>query len=78
VYQDQIYIYGGRNDLDISDLHVFNSTEKKWTELALKQRVPKPRRRASAVFIASSLVLFGGFDGEFYNDLHALHLNDSC
>jgi hypothetical protein len=22
------------------------------------------------------MVLFGGFDGEFYNDLHALHFND--
>jgi len=77
VYNDQIYIYGGRNDQDISDLHVLDPTEKTWTELQLRQRVPKPRRRASAVFIASTLMLFGGFDGEFYNDLHALHLNDS-
>jgi len=76
VYKDCIYIHGGRNDHDISDLHVFDPNLKSWTEIALRQRIPKPRRRASAVFIASSLMLFGGFDGEFYNDLYALHLNE--
>lgn len=76
VYQDCIYVHGGRNDHDISDLHVFDPNVKKWSEIQLRQRIPKPRRRASAVFISSSLLLFGGFDGEFYNDLHALHLNE--
>ena len=78
VYQDQIYIHGGRNENDIADLHVFDPNLKKWSRLALKERLPKPRRRASAVFIASSLIMFGGFDGEFYNDLHALHLNEKA
>jgi hypothetical protein len=27
------------------------------------------------VFISSSLLTFGGFDGAFYNDLHILHTN---
>jgi hypothetical protein len=27
------------------------------------------------VFIASSLLMFGGFDGTFYNDLFILHTN---
>lgn len=71
-----MYIHGGRNELDISDLYVFNPNEKRWFEIALKSRIPKPRRRASAVFISSSLVMFGGFDGEFYNDLYALHINE--
>jgi len=35
--------------------------------------MPKPRRRHSAVFVSSSLVMFGGFDGEFFNDLHILN-----
>jgi hypothetical protein len=37
--------------------------------------MPKARRRHSTVFIASSLIMFGGFDGNFYNDLHILHTN---
>lgn len=35
--------------------------------------MPKPRRRHSAVFVSSTLVMFGGFDGEFFNDMHLLH-----
>ena len=57
---------------------MFDPSIKQWSRLALKERLPKPRRRASAVFIASSLIMFGGFDGEFYNDLHALHLNEKA
>ena len=37
--------------------------------------MPKPRRRHSAVFVSSTLVMFGGFDGEFFNDMHLLHMN---
>jgi hypothetical protein len=37
--------------------------------------MPKARRRHSTVFIASSLIMFGGFDGNFYNDLNILHTN---
>jgi hypothetical protein len=78
VYQDKIYIYGGRNETDVSDLHVFCPDTKTFTEIPLRQRIPKPRRRASAVFISSTLILFGGFDGEFFNDLHALHTNEQA
>ena len=35
--------------------------------------MPKPRRRHSAVFVSSTLVMFGGFDGEFFNDMHLLN-----
>jgi hypothetical protein len=34
--------------------------------------LPKPRRRHSAVFVSGSLILFGGFDGNFFNDLQIL------
>jgi len=76
VYQDKMYVLGGRNETDISDLYVLDPETMKWSEVTYANRIPKPRRRHSAVFISSSLVMFGGFDGEFYNDLHALHLNE--
>ena len=76
VYGDKMYILGGRNEIDISDLFVFDPETLKWSEITFSGRIPVPRRRHSAVFISSSLVMFGGFDGNFYNDLHALHLND--
>jgi hypothetical protein len=31
VYNDKIYILGGRNAADISDLHVFDASERNWT-----------------------------------------------
>ena len=37
--------------------------------------MPKPRRRHSAVFVSSTLVMFGGFDGEFFNDMHLLNFS---
>ena len=37
--------------------------------------MPKPRRRHSAVFVSSTLVMFGGFDGEFFNDMHLLNFD---
>jgi hypothetical protein len=75
VYKDKIYILGGRNSNDISDLHCLDVNSLTWTQIPLREPQPKPRRRHSAVFIASSLLMFGGFDGTFYNDLHILHMN---
>lgn len=34
--------------------------------------IPSPRRRHCAGFIGSGLVIFGGFDGYFHNDLYYL------
>jgi len=44
----------------------------KWREINIGESKPKPRRRHSALFISGSLVMFGGFDGNFYNDLNIL------
>lgn len=78
VYQNKIYILGGRNSNDISDLHCLDVDCLTWTQIPLKEPQPKPRRRHSSVFIASSLLMFGGFDGTFYNDLHILHTNKTA
>lgn len=59
------------------DLHEFDPEKMKWKELEIVSPLPKPRRRHSAVFVSGSLVLFGGFDGNFYNDLHILDFQ-SC
>jgi len=74
VYEDNVYIVGGRNDVDLCDLFCLESETMKWHEIKLKQPLPKPRRRHSSIFVNSSLVMFGGFDGDFFNDLHILHM----
>ena len=67
-----MYILGGRNEQDVIDLHEFDPVIMKWKEIEICEPKPKPRRRHSALFISGALVMFGGFDGNFYNDLNVL------
>jgi hypothetical protein len=34
----------------------------------------KPRRRHSACCLGNSMLVFGGFNGEYYNDLHYINI----
>jgi N-acetylneuraminic acid mutarotase len=68
-YNGKLYIVGGRNDQDVIDIHEFSPETMTWKELEINGPLPKPRRRHSAVFVSGSLLMFGGFDGNFYNDL---------
>lgn len=36
--------------------------------------IPKPRRRHCGCFVGSSLVIFGGFNGEYFNDLYYINV----
>ena len=71
-YQGRLYILGGRNEQDIIDLHEYNFETCKWSEVKTIGVLPKPRRRHTAVFVSGALVMFGGFDGTFYNDINIL------
>lgn len=73
-YQGKLYILGGRNEQDICDVHEFDPFLNKWTEIQIADPKPKPRRRHSAIFISGSLIMFGGFDGNFFNDVNILNL----
>ena len=70
----KLFILGGRNDNDVNDLYCFDIEEMRWRQLEIGNPLPKPRRRHSCILISNCLVMFGGFDGEFYNDLNVLDL----
>ena len=72
---DKLIILGGRNEQDINDIHCFDIKSKSWKEIEIGHPIPKPRRRLSSILVSKSLIMFGGFDAEFYNDLHALNLD---
>jgi hypothetical protein len=74
---NQLIILGGRNDSDINDIYTFNIDSQVWTELEVAHPLPKPRRRHSCIFVSKCLVMFGGFDGEFYNDLNLMDMSKS-
>jgi hypothetical protein len=59
------------------DLHEYDFSRQRWREVVMGGALPKPRRRHSAVFVSGSLALFGGFDGNFFNDLHLLDFRQS-
>lgn len=72
---DKLLILGGRNDQDINDIHCFDIQNMSWKEIKVGHPIPKPRRRLSCILVSKALIMFGGFDSEFYNDLHALNLD---
>jgi hypothetical protein len=39
--------------------------------------VPAARRRHCAGFIGSSMLVFGGFNGQYFNDLHYISVHES-
>ena len=71
----KLFVLGGRNDQDVNDMHCFDVELMKWSKVELGHPVPKPRRRHSCIFVSNCLVMFGGFDGEFYDDLNVMDLH---
>jgi hypothetical protein len=72
--QSKLLIIGGRNENDINDIHCYDAVEQSWSYSLNCNNSPKPRRRHSAVLLSNCLVMFGGFDGQFYDDLNLLNL----
>jgi hypothetical protein len=83
---DDMVVFGGRNTADLNDIHVlrlltFSSSgpiTMSWTTCIVKMNVPghiiTPRRRPATVVVNNNVIIFGGFDGTFFNDIHALKL----
>ena len=44
--------------------------------LKTSQELPKARRRHTSCFVGSCLLIFGGFNGEYFNDLHYINVFD--
>ena len=43
---------------------------------AAPESLPKPRRRACINFIGNCLLMFGGFNSEYFNDLHYINVSE--
>lgn len=77
VYDDKIYVYGGRFCNDLSDILILDPELNIIKSLKVGGDAPKPRRRHSACFLGSSMLIFGGFNGEYFNDLHYLNIHNN-
>lgn len=74
VYDNKIFIFGGRFSSDLNDLLVFDIEKNMFKSLKTGPELPKARRRHSACFIGSCMLIFGGFNGEYYNDLYYINV----
>lgn len=77
VFEDKIYVFGGRFCNDLNDIQVLDPSKDQVTTLNAGGEIPKARRRHSACFLGSSMLIFGGFNGEYFNDLHYIKINSA-
>lgn len=63
VYEDKIYVFGGRFCNDLNDIQVLDPAKDQVAPLITSGEIPKARRRHSACFLGSSMLIFGGFNG---------------
>ena len=78
VYDGKIYIFGGRFCNDLNDIIVFDPKMQNIRTLKVKaESMPVPRRKPAACFVGSCFIMFGGFNNEYYNDLHSLNVVES-
>eukprot|EP01031_Cornospumella_fuschlensis_P037260 gene37260-45234_t len=88
VYEDSLYIFGGFDGTSrVNDLHRYNFITNTWYDLnpppphahahtnpphTYEAPTPSPRHSHSAVVYRDSMYVFGGYDGAYKNDFHAL------
>lgn len=76
VFDSKIYIFGGRFSSDLQDILVIDPGRESIKSLKVNGELPKARRRHSAVFVGSCMLVFGGFNGEYFNDMHYINAFD--
>ena len=76
VFENKIYVFGGRFSTDLNDILVIDCESEIIKPLKTGHELPKPRRRHSASFFGSCLVIFGGFNGDYFNDLFYINIMD--
>lgn len=76
-YDNKIYVFGGRFCNDLNDVLLLDPQKDQITTLKVSGDVPKARRRHSACFLGSNMLIFGGFNGEYFNDLHYINVHNA-
>ena len=74
MYDGKIHIFGGRFSSDLNDLLILDIDKNEIKAVKTSIEVPKARRRHSSCFVGSCMVIFGGFNGEYYNDLYYINV----
>jgi hypothetical protein len=71
----KIYIFGGKIAQDVrNDLYVIDPAIRSVNVVPTKNE-PSHRRRHTSVFFGRTLLVFGGFNGNYFDDFYCLTLN---
>jgi len=71
-------VFGGNKYDPANDLYAFDPCSQSWSELKPRGTKPSKREGHSATLLSDGRVLlFGGYNGSFLNDVHELTLNES-
>jgi N-acetylneuraminic acid mutarotase len=57
-----------------TDMYSYDLINNVWRLVPMTGSPPTPRHSHSAVVYEDSMFVFGGYDGNYRNDFHALHL----
>ncbi|KAG2374913.1 hypothetical protein C9374_010287 [Naegleria lovaniensis] len=74
IYKNHLVIFGGDkgnellNDIWILDL-AKEAEDMRWKKIVSKNTPPKPRYAHNAVIMNEKMILFGGYGGEYLNDM---------
>ena len=77
VFDKKIYVFAGRFSNDLNDILVIDVSNNTLKGLKMGGNPidhPKPRRRHCASFMGSCMIIFGGFNGDYFNDLHYINV----
>ena len=83
VYNDCLYVFGGKSNGYFSDVHMYDPVANSWTRLnttnenGTDSNAPSNRYAQTAAMINNEMFVFGGYDHNGYccNDLFALNLD---
>jgi galactose oxidase-like protein len=77
--RDRVVLFGGGGSQYLNDTWVLPSGATEWVQLETQGDPPAPRRLQTSIYDAQHdrMIVFGGFDGGFYNDVWALTFQGS-
>ena len=75
-YEGKIYIFGGRinSTTDDSELIEYDCLTGELMMLNTLGKIPVPRRRHASVLVGNCMLVFGGYNGRYFNDFAFLRL----
>ena len=76
VLNGKIYIFAGRvnSSTDDSELIEYNCQSGELRMVQYEGRAPQPRRRHGSVLVGDCLLIFGGYNGKYFNDFSFIKL----